>query len=152
MTPAAADLHRRRQRDGRTHGSDDLLHQVQILQAARAAVSAHHLLDRAAEVDVEEVWLVRLLDERRGLGHCRSLGAKNLHPDRPLRGIETQIIPAPLGATAQTFRAYELADDDIRAEAPAQPPERRLADTGLRRQVERRVIVRKKIGKIHRHL
>jgi hypothetical protein len=60
--------------------------------------------------------------------------------------------PAPLGATAQTFRAYELADDDIRAEAPAQPPERRLADTGLRRQVERRVIVRKKIGKIHRHL
>src|SRR5690606_14788814 len=60
-----------------------------------------------------------------------------LHADRPFGVIEAQVPPRLLAPPTQPLGADELADDHVRAETPADPAERRLADAGLWRQIER---------------
>ena len=96
--------------------ADDLLHEVEVAQAARAAVAPHDLLDRAAEVDVDELGLEHVGHEARRLAHGHRIGAEDLHADRPLVRAERAacamrrlvLPPDPLGR-------QELGDDDVRA-------------------------------------
>ena len=53
----------------RDHRPDDPLDQVEVAEAAAAAVPLDHLLHRAAEVDVDELGPIVLGDETGGLGH-----------------------------------------------------------------------------------
>ena len=65
VVPAAPGLDRDRQVRGADDRADDALDQLHVAQAARAAVPLYDLLDRAAEVDVDELGPVMLGDERR---------------------------------------------------------------------------------------
>ena len=55
VVPPAPRLDGDRQMGGADDRADDPLDQVQVAQAPGAAVPLHHLLDRAAEVDVDEL-------------------------------------------------------------------------------------------------
>ena len=103
------------------------------------AVALHDLLDRAPEVDVHEVRAVHLRHERCSLGHRGGVGAEDLDPDRALLVVEAQVGGGPPTAPHDPLGAYELGKHDIRAEVPAEPPEGRLGDPGLRCQEKRRV-------------
>ena len=101
------------------HGADDPLHQIEIAQTSRAAVPLHDLLDRAAEVDVDELRLVMLGDERGRLGHRLGIGAVDLDADRALDVLELgalERIPDPA--------ADGLGREELR-EARRRPPCRR---------------------------
>ena len=66
------------------------LHQRQIAQQARAAVALHHLIHRAAEVDVDNVEAQVLADARRFRHHGR-VGAEQLRGDGVLVILERQV-------------------------------------------------------------
>src|SRR5690606_29465510 len=100
------------------------LHQVEVAQAAGAAVARDDLLDRAAEVDVEEVGCVRLLDERSRLGHRLRVRTEDLHADWALLVGEAQVGVRAVTAAPEALRTDELAHDDVGAEPPAEPSER----------------------------
>src|SRR5690606_25237699 len=137
LAPATADLHRGGQRRGAIHRTDDRLHEVQVLEAPGAAVAGDHLLDRTAEIDVDEIGPVDIGDQRRGVRHRHRVRPEDLHADRTLHFVEAQVLVRARAAPPDALRAHELADHDVRAEAAAQAPERRFAHPRLGREVER---------------
>ena len=66
----------------------------------------------------------------RGLAHRLRVGAEDLHADRPLVGTEAQLVQRGLVLAADPLGGEELGDHDVRAELPAEPPERRLRHPG----------------------
>ena len=109
------------------------------MQASRPAVPLHDLLDRAAEVDVDELRLKHVGDERGRLAHRDRIGAEDLHADRPLVGAEAELVERRLVLAPDSLGRQELRDDDVGAEAAAEPTERRLRDPGHGREIERHV-------------
>ena len=90
IVPAGAELHGERNRDGGADFAQHPLHQRQIAQQAGAAVALHHLVHRAAEVDIEDVE-AQVLADARGVGHHGRIGAEELRGDGVLFGVEIQI-------------------------------------------------------------
>src|SRR5438445_978241 len=71
-----------------SHRPDDGLDQAEVLQAPRPAVVFHDLLDRTAEVDVDEVRLADLRHHRGRARHDCGIGAIQLNPDGALGFVE----------------------------------------------------------------
>jgi hypothetical protein len=137
LVPAASDLAGHGQVRRRHHRADDLLHQVEIAQAARAAVPPHDLLDRAAEVDVDELRLEHVGHEPRRLAHRDRVGAEDLDADRALVGPEGELVERRLVLAANPLGGEELGDDHVRAVPAAEPPEGRLRHAGHRCEIQR---------------
>ena len=106
--------------------ADDGLDEVEILEAARAAVAFHDFLDRTAEVDVDEFGREDVGDERRRFAHRHRIGAEDLHADRALVGPKAQLADRRFVLAANPFGRQEFGDDDVCAKAAAQPAKRRL--------------------------
>jgi hypothetical protein len=113
------------------------LHEIEIAQTAGTAVAAHDLLDRAAEVDVEEVRAIDLLHERGGLAHRHRVGAEDLDADGAFLVVEPEVLVGAAIVAANPLGRNELGHDDVRAIGAAETPERRLADARLGREEER---------------
>ena len=94
IVPAGAELHGERNRDGRPHLAQDLFHQRQIAQQSRTAVALHHFVDRAAEVDVDDIES-KILASLGRVGHHLGIGAKQLRRDGMLLRLEVQIAKRP---------------------------------------------------------
>jgi hypothetical protein len=129
IVPAASGLYGNRQMGGAHHGPDDLPYQVHVSQAAGAAVTLHHLLDRAAEVDVDELGLVVLGDQGSGLCHGIRISPVDLDADGALDRLELGTLqrgpdPAPNG-----LRAEKLGEHEVGPHSPADLAERRLGYT-----------------------
>src|SRR5471032_1475930 len=69
LVPAAANLAGDREMCGTRDGANDLLYEPEIPEAPRPAIAFHHFLDRAAEVDVDELGLKHIGHERGSLAH-----------------------------------------------------------------------------------
>ena len=102
--------------DGRAHFAQQSLHQRQVAQQAGAAVALDHFIDRAAEVDIENVE-AEILADARGVGHDGGVGAEELRGDGMLVRVEAQIFGQRLGGFAgaqggaDAVRAGELGHD-----------------------------------------
>ncbi len=128
LVPSRSCLDRHRQPDRVLHGADDARHQTEILEAARAAVAAHHLLHRTAEVDIDEIRPVVLLHEGGGFRHSVRLGAEQLDTDGPLLlGEERPVVDIPHPAS-QPFARQELGHHDVGPERPTQSAKRGFRD------------------------
>jgi hypothetical protein len=133
----APDLHGGRDRHGIGHGPGDAPYQIEIPQTPRSTIPPDHLFDRAPEVDVDKIGAEHLMHKRSGVSHPVGLGPENLHPDGALLFVELEVIERSLVSLEDPLGAHELAHHHIRAKTAAEPPEGRLADPGLRREVER---------------
>jgi hypothetical protein len=111
-------------------GADDLFHQVHVAEAAGATVPLDHLLDRAAEVDVDEFGLVRLGDDGGRSSHCLGVGAVDLDSDRSFDRLEFAALEGLPDAAADRLGREELGHQDIGPEPAADLPERRLGHSG----------------------
>ncbi len=148
VAPAAPGLHRDRQVRGTDDRADDAVHQIQVAEAAGAAVPLHHLLHRAAEVDVDELGPVVLGDERGGLRHGVGIGAVDLDADRPLDLLELGALESVPDPAADGLGGEELGQHDVGPHPPADLAERRLRHPGHGGQEERER-VRGGIGQLH---
>src|SRR5690606_14532479 len=137
LRPTRASLDGHWQVGGRNTGPDDPLDQVQVAEAARAAVAADDLLDRTAEVDVDEIGLVVLRDEAGGLGHCLDVGTVDLDPDWPLDLVELAALEDPAYPAADPLRVEELGEHHVGTHPTADPAEGRLGNPRHRGEVER---------------
>ena len=129
-------------------GADDPIHLVQVPETARASVALHDLLDRAAEVDVDELGPVMLGDEARGLGHGARIGAVDLDADRPLDLLELGALQRGADPPPDRLGRQELGQDDVRAHPPADLAVGRLGDAGHGREDEGKA-VRAREGQLH---
>ena len=116
------------------------LDQRQVAQQARAAVALHHLVHRAAEVDIDDVE-AQVLADARGVGHHLRIGAEQLRGDGVLLRLEGQILAAcGVGLRApqrgaDAVRAGELGHDQAAAAQVAdEAAEHRVGDAGHGRQ------------------
>ena len=148
VVPSAPGLDRHRQVRGPDDRADDPLDQIQVAQAARAAVPLHHLLHRAAEVDVDELGPVMLGDEPGRLRHGVGIGAVDLDADRPLDLLELRALERVPDAAPDGLRGEELGQHDVGTHPPADLAERRLRHPGHRGQDERERM-RGGIGQLH---
>src|ERR1019366_5727067 len=140
LVPAAAYLAGDREMRRAHDGLDDLLHEPEILEASGSAVAPHDLLHRATEVDVDQLRLKHVRNERRGFTHRARLASEDLHADRPLIGPEPQLAQRGLVFPANPLCGQELRHDDIRAKAAAESPEWRLRHPRHRRQKQRHLV------------
>src|SRR5207244_12852759 len=101
-----------------SHRPDDALDQIEILQAARAAVVFDDLLDRAAEVDVDEVGPAGLGDHLGGTGHDCRVCAIQLNPDGALRLLRPHDGGQVLEAAGHADGRDEFRHADVRPKAP----------------------------------
>src|SRR5690606_12312377 len=99
------------------------LDEREILEAAGAAVAADDLLDRAAEVDVDELGLEDVGDEGGGFLHGLRFGAEDLDADRAFVLAEAELADGGRVVAADAFCREELGDDDIGAPGAAEPAE-----------------------------
>ena len=126
IVPAQARLHGHRQLHGLHHGLGQAHHLVHVQQQAGAGALAHHLLHRAAVVDVDQLGTGRLGDAC-GLHHGLLGAAEQLDAHRPLTGEDVQLLPA-LGRIAdQALAADELGVHQVRPVPLAQRSEGRVA-------------------------
>src|SRR5262249_45656451 len=149
FVPAAANLTGHGQRRTARHGANDVLHEIEILEAAGTAVPLDDLLDRAAEVDVDEFGREDVGDERGRLTHRDGIGAENLNGDGTLVGTEAQLTDGRFVFASDSLRRQELRHDDVGAEATAEPPEGRFRYPGHGREVKRDVRVKRKRKAFH---
>ena len=139
IVPAGAILHREGNGDGLAHLAQQPLHQRQVAQQPGAAVALHHLIDRTAEVDVEDVE-AQVLAHAGGIGHDCRIGAEQLRGDRMLLRIEGQVLQGAGGflaaaGGADAMRAGELGHDQAAAAQSAdEAAEDGVGDAGHRRQ------------------
>ena len=139
IVPAAPGLHRYRQMGGADDCANDPHHQIKIPKAAGSAVPLHYLFHRAAEVDVDELRLIVLGDETRGLRHGVGIRTVDLNSDRSLDLLELRPFERRPDPAADRFGGEELGEHEVRAHAPADLAEWRLGHSGHRRQNEREV-------------
>ena len=126
LAPAAPHLDRYGQRRALHDGPNDVLDEAKILQAPRATISPNDLLDRAAEVDVDEVRLEYVGNEACGVTHRVRIGAEDLYTDSALVRPEPELADRRLVLATDALRGQEFRDDDVRSMLPAQSAERRL--------------------------
>ena len=150
--PTDPDLGRDRHR---RHGANDRLrHRRQggaIFEQGRAAVLRHHLVDRAAKIQIDKIGPDPIDDVFRGFRHVFRVSAEKLHADRPLAFVEIEIFARPFISPEHAFGRNELRDEDIRAALFAELAENLVRDAGHRREIERKTGWRKPgKGGIHR--
>ena len=120
IAPAGAVLHGERDGDGGADLAEHTLHQGQIAQQAGTAVALDHFVDRAAEVEIEDIEPEVLADTRR-FGQDRGVGAEELGGDGVLVRVEAEIsLQGLIGLTgferrADTVGAGELSHDQAAA-------------------------------------
>ena len=136
LAPSAADLARHRQVRAAGNAANDVPNEIEIAQAARAAVSPNDLLDGAAEVDVDELRTENVSDERGRVSHRRGIGAEDLDTDRTLIAAKAQLVDGRRVLATNPFRREELGDDDVRAKSTAEASEGRFRHTSHGREVE----------------
>ena len=90
IAPAGAVLHGERDGDGGADFAQHAFHQRQIAQQAGAAVALDDFVDRAAEVEIEDVE-AQVLADARGFGQDGGVGAEELGGDGVLVGVEAEI-------------------------------------------------------------
>ena len=73
--------HRNLARHRATHGGDDVVHQLRLLEQYRAAARAVHGLGRTTEVQVDHRG-TQLTGERGVIRQARRIGAEQLHTHR----------------------------------------------------------------------
>ena len=130
-------------RDGANH----VLHEIEILETTGAAVATDDLLDRAAEVDVDELGLENVRHERGRFAHRGGVGAEDLDANRPLVGPEAELVDGGGVLAPDPFGGKKLRDDDVRASGgraagratPTRPPSGEVErDGGIERKRETR--------------
>jgi len=126
VAPPAAGFYCHRQVSGSDHCPNDSVHQVHVPEATRPPISLHHLLHRAAEVDVDELGLVVLGDETARLRHRIRIGTVNLDSDRPFNRFELGTFQGRLNAAPNRLGRQKLGQHEIRAHSPADLAKRRL--------------------------
>src|SRR3984957_10857530 len=121
----------------RRHRANHALDETQVLEAPRAAIALDDFLHRTPEIDVDELGSEHVGHERRRIPHCLWIRTEDLHADGALVRPEPQLVerrgilaPDPLGR-------QKLGHDDVRAERPAQPAERRFGHPSHGRQKQR---------------
>ena len=92
---AAAHLHRDRQRRRARDRLDEPAGVIGIVEERGAGAGLRHLLDRAAEVHVDDVRACGL-DHAGRLGHRHRVGAEDLDRERMLVGAHPQVAERPL--------------------------------------------------------
>src|SRR5204863_1470637 len=88
------------------------------------------------KVDVDELGRENVRDERRGLGHCRWIGAKHLHADRTFVLTKAELADGRFVLAANSFGRQKLGDDHIRSKAAAEAAERRFRHACHWRQIQ----------------
>ena len=75
IVPSGAEFHGERNGDGGAYGSQQALDQGQIAQQTRAAIAGDYFLDRASEVDVDDIE-AHVLAVARGVRHHLRIGSE----------------------------------------------------------------------------
>src|SRR6056297_3521013 len=125
VVPPQPGLQRHRNGDRGHDRLDQGQRVVEVPEERRARIAAHHLLRRAAHVDVDDARTLRL-DHPRRLGLPPRLAPGELH--RRVPGPKIQLGPlahAGLGLHHLLTR-HHLAHDEARAEARHDPAERKI--------------------------
>ena len=114
---------------------DDPARVVGIVEQRGAGAGLRHLLDRAAEVHVDDVGAGGL-DHPGRLGHRDRVGAEDLDRERMLVGGDPQVAERPLVAVLDPGHRDHLRADEPGAVAAALAAKRLHADAGHRREDE----------------
>ena len=93
IVPTQAELDGEGNRDRLAHCAEDFADPRQVAQQARAAVTAHHALGGAAEVQVHGVE-PGVLDDARGFGQRLGVGPEELRADGVLVVVEREVAAA----------------------------------------------------------
>ena len=143
FVPADADL--RGDWDDVTDSLDDVLRDAcqcgAIFEQRRAAVFGDHLVDWAAEVDVDEVRLFPVDDLLRRLRHADAVAAENLNADRSLAVVELGVFLRAVVLPDDALGRDELGDHYVGAEFFAERSKNHVGNTGHRGQVDREVSI-----------
>jgi PTS system nitrogen regulatory IIA component len=148
IVPAAPGLYGDRQVRGTNHGPNDSSHQIHVPQATGAAVALDHLLHRAAEVDIDELGLIVLSDQSRGLSHGIGIRAIDLDTDGTFQFLEFSSLERGANTPADSLGGQKFRQHDIGPHAPANLAEGRLGDAGHWGQHERKRMCGR-IGQLH---
>ena len=141
VVPADADFRGDgKRRDGADHGARHFFQKRTIAQQRRAAVFRDHLVDRAAEIQVDEIGPLPIHDHARGLAEMRRVCAEKLHAERALAFVEFKVADGSSVPAEDALGADEFRDDDIGALLLAKLPEDGVRHPGHRREVEREVV------------
>ena len=138
LIPAQARLDRHRARRRLDDGLGDRPHLGQIAQDARPPIFADHLLHRAAEVDVDEIWAYPV-DDLGGLAHLLDVPSEDLDADGPLLLVDVELHDRVFGVVDEAPRGDELGVDHVCPVALAKQPERGIAHVLHGREEERSV-------------
>ena len=130
---AAPHLHRDRQRGRRRDRVDQPARMVGIVEQRGARAGLRHLLDRAAEVHVDDVRAGRL-DHPGRLGHRRRVGAEDLDRERVLVRADPEVPERPLVPVLDPGHRDHLRADEPGAVAAALAAKCLHADARHRRQ------------------
>jgi hypothetical protein len=130
------------------HGANDPVHLVEVPEASRAAVALHDLLDRAAEVDVDELGSVVLRDQPGRLGHGGGVGTIDLNADGTLHLLELGTLKRGADPAPDGLRREEFGDHDVGTHPPAHLAVWRLGDAGHGCEDERKPVLARE-GQLH---
>ena len=121
LVPTGAAFHGKRDGDGLADGSQEALHQGQIAQQTGPAVALDHLVDGAAEVDIDDVE-PEVLANARGIRHDVGIGAEELRGDGAFLAFEFQVAQCAGGLARAERSADAVGAGELRHEqaAPAQ--------------------------------
>ena len=108
---------------------------VDIVEQRRTRAGLRHLLDRAAEVDVDDVG-ARRGDHPGRLGHRDGVGAEDLDRERMLVGGDAQVVHRALVAVLDPGHRDHLGADEPGAVATALTTKCLHADARHRREDE----------------
>jgi hypothetical protein len=88
----------------RGHGTNHRLHEIEILQASGAAIAPHDFLYGATEVDVDELGLKDIGDERGSFAHRHGISAEDLYSDRSFVWPEPKLVQRRGVLASNAFR------------------------------------------------
>jgi hypothetical protein len=140
VVPATPGLDRYRQVSRSDDRTNDALDEVKLPEAPRSAIPLHHLLHRAAEVDVDELGLVVLGDQPCRLGHCVGVGPVDLDSDGSLDRLELRPLQGGADPAADRLGRQELGQHDVGPHSPADLAEGSLRHPGHGSQYERECV------------
>ena len=134
--PAEADLDGHRHRDGRSHGLDDAADAARLASERRAETHAREVIDRAPEIQIDEVGTAGF-HQRGRPRHLVRLVAGQLDAETGLAGgtpNEGELAAPPL---LEAAGHDHFTDQDARAEFDAQLPVGEIRPFGHRREDDR---------------
>ena len=127
-----------KRRDSTDHSRGDGGEESAVAQEGGAAVFADHFVDRAAEVDVDEVWLLPVDDGLRAAGELVGVSAEKLDPERALLHLEVDVMLRPLVAMHDSLGRDKFGGEDVGSACFADAAEDGVGHPGHGREVKRR--------------